>query len=94
MTAAASSHGPTFRQGYFSDPAAWAGLVALLQDTFGIDVGIQDRFGGPDPTSMPFGYFDEAGACVANFSAFSMPVVIEGRLVKAAGFQSGAVRPK
>jgi len=91
---APDSNGLTFRQNYFGDPAAWAGLVALLQDTFGIDVGIQDRFGGPDPTSMPFGYFDEAGACVANFSAFSMPLMIDGRLVKAAGFQSGAVWPE
>ncbi|MBP1857952.1 GNAT family N-acetyltransferase [Rhizobium herbae] len=94
MPGAADSHGLTFRQDYFGEPAAWAGLVALLHDTFGIDVGIQDRFGGPDPTSMPFGYFDEAGTCVANFSAFSMPLMIDGRLVKAAGFQSGAVRPE
>ncbi len=84
----------TFRQDYFGDPAAFAALVALLHDTFGIDVGIQERFGGPDPTSMPFAYFDENGICVANFSAFSMPMMIDGRLVKAAGFQSGAVRPR
>lgn len=88
------TRGLTFRQDYFDDPAAWSALVALLQDTFGIDVGIQDRFGGPDPTSMPFGYFDENGACAANFSAFSMPMMIDGRLVRAAGFQSGAVRPE
>lgn len=93
MPATIDSHGLTFRQDYFGDPAAWAALVALLQDTFGIDVGIQDRFGGPDPTSMPFGYFDENGVCAANFTAFSMPLMIDGRLVKAAGFQSGAVRP-
>ncbi|CAN7247039.1 GNAT family N-acetyltransferase [Pararhizobium sp. LjRoot238] len=89
-----ASTGLTFRQDYFGDPAAWAGLVALLHDTFGIDVSIQDRFGGPDPTSMPFAYFDENGICVANFSAFSMPMMIDGRLVAAAGFQSGAVRPE
>lgn len=88
------TRGLTFRQDYFGDPAAWSALVELLQDTFGIDVGTQDRFGGPDPTSMPFGYFDENGACVANFSAFSMPMMIDGHLVKAAGFQSGAVRPE
>ncbi|URK86450.1 GNAT family N-acetyltransferase [Rhizobium sp. RCAM05350] len=94
MAAAADSRGLTFRQDYFGDPAAWAALVALLQDTFGIDVGTQDRFGGPDPTSMPFAYFDENGVCAANFSAFSMPMMIDDRLVKAAGFQSGAVRPQ
>ncbi|WP_438750680.1 GNAT family N-acetyltransferase [Pararhizobium sp. O133] len=85
---------PAFRQDYFGDPAAWSALVALLQDTFDINVGIQHRFGGPDPTSMPFGNFDADGTCVANFSAFSMPVMIGGRSVKAAGFQSGAVRPQ
>jgi GNAT superfamily N-acetyltransferase len=94
VPAATDNAGLTFRQNYFDDPAAWVALVALLEDTFGIDVGIQDRFGGPDPTSMPFGYFDEKGVCAANFSAFSMPVMINGRLVKAAGFQSGAVRPQ
>jgi GNAT superfamily N-acetyltransferase len=88
------TRGLTFRQDYFGDPTAWSAIVELLQDTFGIDVGTQDRFGGPDPTSMPFGYFDENGACVANFSAFSMPMMIDGHLVKAAGFQSGAVRPE
>lgn len=94
MTAATGSHGLTFRQDYFADPADWAALVALLQDTFGIDVSIQDRFGGPDPSSVPFAYFDEDGTCAANFSTFSMPMMIDGRLVRAAGFQSGAVRPQ
>lgn len=84
----------TFREDYFGDPAGWAALVALLHDTFGIDVSIQDRFGGPDPTSVAFAYFDENGTCVANFSAFSMPMMIDDRLAKAAGFQSGAVRPQ
>jgi GNAT superfamily N-acetyltransferase len=94
VVAAADSHGLTFRQDYFGDPVTWAALVALLQDTFGIDVGIQHRFGGPDPTSRPFGYFDENGVCAANFSAFCMPMMIDGRLTNAAGFQSGAVRPQ
>ena len=94
MAAAEPNNGLTFRQDYFADPAAWAGLVALLDDTFGIDVGIQDRFGGPDPSSMPFAYFDEGGVCAANFTAFSMPMMIAGRPVKAAGFQSVAVRPQ
>jgi predicted N-acetyltransferase YhbS len=83
-----------FRQDYFGDPAAWAALVDLLRDIFSIDVSLQDQFGRPDPSSMPFAYFDDTGVCIANFSAFSMPVVINGREVKAAGFQSGAVRPE
>ncbi|MBB3612183.1 GNAT family N-acetyltransferase [Rhizobium sp. BK602] len=85
-------HGLTLQQDYFGDPSAWKGLVELLEDTFSIDVSIQDRFGGPDPTSMPFGYFDPDGRCVANFTAFSMPLIVNGKPVKAAGYQSGAVR--
>lgn len=84
----------TLRQDYFDDPAALQALADLLHDVFGIDITLQNRLGGPDPSSMPFGYFDEAGRCVANFSAFSMPLVIEGRVIRAAGFQSGAVRPE
>jgi GNAT superfamily N-acetyltransferase len=94
MVDLAQQFGLTFRQDYFADPQAWAGLVDLLSDTFSIDIGLQDQFGGPDPTSMPFGYFDADGRCVANFSAFSMPMIINGRAVKAAGYQSGAVRPE
>jgi GNAT superfamily N-acetyltransferase len=84
--------GLVLRQNYFSDPSAFAALSDLLQHTFGINISLQNAFGGPDPTSMPFGYFDEAGRCVANFSAFTMPLMIDGRAVKAAGYQSGAVR--
>ncbi|MET3613471.1 GNAT superfamily N-acetyltransferase [Rhizobium aquaticum] len=86
--------GLTFRQGYFSDAAALAALADLLRDTFGIDISVQNGFGGPDPSSMPFGYFDKTGRCVANFSVFTMPMMIGGREVKAAGYQSGAVRPE
>lgn len=85
--------GLIYRQDYFADSEAWQALVDLLQDTFGIDVGQLDRLGGPDPTSRAFGYFDETGRCVANFSLFSMPLVIDGQPVRAVGYQSGAVRP-
>ncbi|SCB32133.1 GNAT family N-acetyltransferase [Rhizobium hainanense] len=88
------AHDLTLRQDYFGDPTTWMGLVDLLQDTFSIDISLQAQFGGPDPTSMPFGYFDDDGRCVANFSAFSMPMIVNGQLVKAAGYQSGAVRPE
>ncbi|MDB5550903.1 MAG: family N-acetyltransferase [Rhizobium sp.] len=83
-----------FRSDYFGDRAAFKALVDLLFDTFEIDIGQLDRLGGPDPTSMPFGYFDEARRCVANFSAFSMPLIVDGRQVRAVGYQSGAVRPE
>ncbi len=86
------AEGLTLRQDYFADPKAFQALADLLHDVFGIDIALQNTLGGPDPTSMPFGYFDEAGRCVANFSAFSMPLRVNGRLVRAAGYQSGAVR--
>lgn len=83
----------TFRSDYVGDRAAFLALADLLRDTFDIDISLLDRLGGPDPTAMPFGYFDPAGTCVANFSAFEMPLVVDGRRVLAVGYQSGAVRP-
>ena len=73
------------RSDYFGDPASFRALVDLLRDTFDIDVGEVERFGGQEQGSMPFGYFDAEGRCVANFSAFSMPLVIGGRPVRAVG---------
>ena len=87
------SAGLTFRSGYFDDRASFLALAGLLKDTFDIDIALLDRFGGPDPSSMPFGMFDNDGRCVANFSAFSMPLVVDGKVIRAAGYQSGAVRP-
>lgn len=87
------STGLTFRQDYFGDPAGWAALVRLLQDIFGIDIGPLQQLGGPDPSSMPFGWFDAEGELAANISAFALPFVLNGRIVHAAGLQSGAVRP-
>lgn len=85
--------GLELRAGYFADRSSFLALVGLLQDIFDIDIALLDRFGGPDLTAMPFGYFDAEGRCVANFSAFSMPLVVDGRHVRAVGYQSGAVRP-
>ena len=42
---------------------------------------------------MPFGWLDSEGGLAANISAFALPFVINGRIVNAAGLQSGAVRP-
>jgi GNAT superfamily N-acetyltransferase len=93
MEKATDSSGLTFRQDYFADDKAWSALVSLLHDTFGIDLDPLKRLGGADPTSMPFGWFDESGFLAANLSAFAMPLVIGGRQINAAGLQSGAVRP-
>jgi predicted N-acetyltransferase YhbS len=89
----ADRRGLTFRSDYFGDPTAWRALAGLLEDTFGIDVTAMDRLGGPDPTSMPFAWFDAEDTCIANITAFSLPLVINGSFVRAAGLQSGAVRP-
>lgn len=85
--------GLTFRTDYFGDGAAWQAVADLLEDTFGIDVTALDRFGGPDPTCTAFAWFDDAGACIANISAFALPLLIDGVVVHAGGLQSGAVRP-
>ncbi|MBY4608363.1 GNAT family N-acetyltransferase [Rhizobium sp. 9T] len=94
MAKGLDSAGLTFRQDYFGDPAGWAALVRLLRDIFSIDIGPLRQLGGPDPTSMPFGWFDAEGELAANLSAFALPFVLNGRIVHAAGLQSGAVRPQ
>lgn len=86
--------GLELRTGYFADRTSFLALAGLLRDIFDIDIGLLDRFGGPDLTAMPFGYFDAEGRCIANFSAFSMPLVVDGQPVHAVGYQSGAVRPE
>ena len=86
--------GLTFRQNYFADPAGWKALADLLQDTFHIDIRALDNLGGMEPSSMPFAWFDETGVCAANFSAFSMPTMVNGKPRKVAALQSGAVRPE
>lgn len=85
--------GLSFRSHYLDDPVAWRALTGLLDDVFEIDITIMGRLGGPDPTSVPFGWFDADGTCIANITAFSLPLVIDGVEVRAAGLQSGAVRP-
>ena len=43
---------------------------------------------------MPFAWFDAQGVCAANFSAFSMPMMVNGQRRKVDALQSGAVRPE
>ncbi|TCU38601.1 GNAT family N-acetyltransferase [Rhizobium azibense] len=93
MSKSFDSAGLTFRKDYFDDRAAWTALVSLLDDTFGIDIGPLRHLGGPDPTSMPFGWFASNDTLAANLTAFAMPIVVNGRQIEAAAFQSGAVRP-
>lgn len=83
-----------FRQDYFDDPAGWQAISDLLHEVFGVDISPLNGLGGHDRSNMPSAWFDTAGRCVANFSAFSMPLMIDGRRVEAAGWQSGAVRPQ
>ncbi|MCQ4631511.1 GNAT family N-acetyltransferase [Shinella sp. CPCC 100929] len=85
--------GLVFRSDYLGDTAVWRALADLLEETFGIDITALDRLGGPDPTSVPFAWFDAAGTCIANISVFSLPLVMNSTFVRAAGLQSGAVQP-
>ena len=89
----ADRQGLVFRQDYYDEPDGWAAMKSLLVDIFDVDLSPLDALGGHDRTSMPSAYFDPSGVCVANLSAFSMPLIINGRRVEAAGWQSGAVRP-
>ena len=82
-----------FRQDYFDDPAGWQAITALLGDIFGVDISPLDRFGGHDRSNLASAFFDAEGICIANLSAFSMPLMIDGRIVRAGAWQSGAVRP-
>ena len=82
-----------YREDFLQDPASWRAFAALLETVFGIDITVQERLGGPDQTSMPIGYFTDQGECVASFNAFSMPLMVDGRQVAAAGWQSVAVHP-
>jgi GNAT superfamily N-acetyltransferase len=88
------SSGLALRQDYFADLVGWKALADLLQDTFHIDISVLDNLGGMEPSSMPFAWFDALGVCAANFSAFSMPMMVKGRRRKVAALQSGAVRPE
>lgn len=86
--------GLSFREDYFDEPGGWAAVKALLLTVFDVDVSPLDRMGGRDRTLMSSAWFDGSGRCVANLSAFAMPLVIDGRPVNAAGLQSGAVLPE
>ncbi|MFD1329249.1 hypothetical protein [Mycoplana ramosa] len=77
--------GLVYREGFFDTPGGWAALKDILESVFGIDLNPLDRLGGPDPSSLPSAYFDPAGRCVANFTAFSLPLMVDRRVVKAAG---------
>lgn len=92
MSGEADTRGLAFRQDYFEDPAGWRAISDLLMDVFGVDISPLDRLGGHDRSNMPSAFFDADGRCVANFSAFAMPVMIGGQRVNAAAWQSGAVR--
>lgn len=86
--------GLTFRQGDLSHPPSWAAISKLLADIFDFDVTALDRMGGPDASSMAFSWFGKDGWLAANLTTFALPMAIDGRAVRAAGLQSGAVRPE
>jgi GNAT superfamily N-acetyltransferase len=89
----AATDGLELRIGYLDHRPSFLALADLLDETFGIDIRDLDRFGGPDPSAVAFGYFDREGRCVANFSSFDMVLLMDGVVRTLAGYQSGAVRP-
>ena len=86
-----------FRSHYAADPAGRAALADLLREIFDLDLTPLSRLGdkemgGWDPGCTPFSYFSDDGRCIANVTAFAMPLMLNGRRIKACGVQSVAVR--
>lgn len=80
---------------YCSNDAQREKLYPLFEKVFGIKVDTFRDFyerGFWNPTYCPYTFFDEDGA-VANVSKFSMPVMIDTKLVTAAAIQSVMTAP-
>lgn len=85
----------TYNTGYSTDDPTREALYALFNTVFGIPPEtFQDFYqkGFWDPTYTPFTLFDRDQA-VANVSMFSMPILIDGQQIKAAGIQSVMTDP-
>jgi GNAT superfamily N-acetyltransferase len=80
---------------YIGDGSKRESLITLFQVVFGFSPDFLRAFyekGYWDPSYRPFSYFDGQRA-VANVSIFDMPLVINGKEVKAAGIQSVMTHP-
>jgi predicted N-acetyltransferase YhbS len=82
----------TFRRTGVVDAAPRRAVKALLGTVFGLDFTRFDALGLDDPSTVSFSAF-EGELCVANISAFAMPVIAGGQRLRAFGLQSGAVLP-
>ncbi|NGQ96619.1 GNAT family N-acetyltransferase [Brevibacillus sp. SYP-B805] len=82
--------------GYSSDDAMREKLYPLFEQVFGIEVSILADFhrrGFWNPTYRPYTFFD-GEAAVANVSMFTLPLMVQGSVRKAAGIQSVMTHPE
>jgi predicted N-acetyltransferase YhbS len=85
-----------FMSNYSSDKTKREALYPLFETVFGIETAVLQDFykkGFWNPTYCPFTLFDGEQA-VANVSMFSLPLMINGTLVQAAGIQSVMTHPE
>jgi predicted N-acetyltransferase YhbS len=81
------------RRDFLGDPSAYAAYAALIHAVFDQDVVARDRICGPARGLMPFGVFDDDGACVANVDVVTATLVVDGARTPVAGLRSVAVDP-
>ncbi|MGF0537602.1 GNAT family N-acetyltransferase [Agrobacterium sp. ES01] len=94
MTLPPARPGLVYREDYFADAAGWQSVKQLLRDVFEVEINPIDLYGGHDRSSIACAWFDEYGRVVANLSAFSLPMMIDGQVRRCGGWQSGAVLPE
>ena len=73
--------GLTYRDD-FTGPDDRAEVYNLLRDVFDLDISPLEELGLWDPTYRAFSYLDNSGTCVANAATCSLPLVVNGRLVR------------
>lgn len=84
-----------FVSNYSPDDTRREQLYPLFERVFGISVDVLKDFyarGFWNPTYRPYTLF-EGERAVANSSMFSMPLIVQGRLIQAAGIQSVMTDP-
>lgn len=80
---------------YAQDDRKREALYPLFEEVFGIPADLLGDFhqkGFWDSTYCPFTYFQKEKAA-ANVSMFSMPLLVEGKCIRAAGIQSVMTHP-
>lgn len=73
----------TLRTDYWDDPLATRAFQDFMVDTFRLDFGPWRELGYWDPDYRPFSYFS-GSRVVSNVCVYSLPMVVQGRPVRAA----------